>query len=375
MREFFEQSASQSNVRRTFAALCVMMLMCSVVVQGQEPASNAKVSYQKDGSSAAEVLPEADQYVSKTNSKRMFIPDGGGDSLVSSIEFGEFGTDVVVTPEQVASVCINMEHSCQRDIRIELLCPSYDPTRSATAGRSILKASIGTAPRFIGHPLDIDRSPKNDSLQNPYGVGLEYCWSVNHAWTLVTGDSAHRPDHTNAALFRNAPGVELDPIEYTVPDGFAYAGSIIVLDDTTAQPSNRDERSDYYLPEDQFENLVGCPLTGIWSIRIFDFWGADNGWVFDWTMDLYSLRQEDIDLPTSDFSTQIAPNPATDRVKVSSDKSLRQIDIYDLQGKLVHSEALDGIETDVNISGLKSGIYCARILTNEGRTAHKLVVK
>lgn len=385
MKMFFVQSASQSNVRRTFAALCVMMLTGSIAVQGQEPASNAMASQPKDGSSMTEVLPEADQYVSKTNTKRMFIPDGGGDSLVSSIEFGEFGTDVVVTPEQVASVCINMEHSSQHDIRIELLCPSYDPSRSATAGRAVLKyGGVGDAPSFLGCPLDqymgdgvYDGYPSYDSLQNPYGVGLEYCWSVNHVWTLVSGDSAHSPVDANAALLRNAPSYELErPVEHTIPARFFYYGpSVVVLDGPTAQPSDRYERSNYYLPEDQFENLVGCPLSGIWSIKITDFWGADNGWVFGWTLDLYSLRQEGIELPTSDFSTQMMPNPATDRVKVSSDKGLRQIDIYDLQGKLVRSEALNGNETDVNISGLKSGIYCARILTNEGRTARKLVVQ
>ena len=96
-------------------------------------------------------------------------------------------------------------------------------------------------------------------------------------------------------------------------------------------------------------------------------------------MDLYSLEQEQeqegVDLPTLDTETKLMPNPATDWVKVTSDKELRYIEIFDLQGRLLQNEVLHGNEADVDISRLSAGTYCARILTIEGRTARKLVVK
>ena len=35
-----------------------------------------------------------------------------------------------------------------------------------------------------------------------------------------------------------------------------------------------------------FQSLVGCPLNGEWSVRICDDWGADNGYVFWWDLEL-----------------------------------------------------------------------------------------
>ncbi|MCQ2260913.1 MAG: T9SS type A sorting domain-containing protein [Bacteroidales bacterium] len=375
---------------KRYFMLFATMAVSGLVLQGQEPLSNRSAanpwpaaSEESFSDGVVSTIIDGDaNYVSKWNWKRCFIPDVSGNPLVRSIEFDEFGSDVVVTPEQVASVCITMEHSYIGDIRIELLCPTYDPAVSTTAGRSMLKAGVGTAPYYLGLPLEgrYDDSPYADSLHNPFGAGLAYCWSVNHDWTLVTGDSAHRPYDKSAALLINAPEVRFDQHQtHRIPDYFSHGGDTVTLDMSTTQPSNRIEHSNYYLPHDQFENLVGCPLNGRWSIRITDLWSGDNGWLFSWSMDLYSLEQEQeqegIDLPTLDTETKLMPNPATDWVKVTSDKELRYIEIFDLQGRLLQNEVLHGNETDVDISRLSAGTYCARILTIEGRTARKLVVK
>jgi gliding motility-associated-like protein len=36
---------------------------------------------------------------------------------------------------------------------------------------------------------------------------------------------------------------------------------------------------------------VGCPLNGTWKVRIYDTWNIDNGWIFNWAMDICGLSQ------------------------------------------------------------------------------------
>ena len=47
-----------------------------------------------------------------------------------------------------------------------------------------------------------------------------------------------------------------------------------------------DERlSGDYQPVGSFDSLVGCTLDGAWSIKVTDLWGADNGYIFGWSLD------------------------------------------------------------------------------------------
>jgi gliding motility-associated-like protein len=49
--------------------------------------------------------------------------------------------------------------------------------------------------------------------------------------------------------------------------------------------------SGIYSSVQPFELLLGCPLNGTWTVEICDSWAADNGFIFDWTVnfnpDLY----------------------------------------------------------------------------------------
>lgn len=69
------------------------------------------------------------------------------------------------------------------------------------------------------------------------------------------------------------------------------------------------------------------------------------------------------------------PNPAEDVIQIESPQKIDAIQIYDLQGRLVKSEELNG-RTSLNVSELESGVYLIEIL-NENKILHrqKLIVK
>ncbi len=139
-------------------------------------------------------------------------------------------------------ICVNMEHSWMRDLVIYAECP--------TGTRVMLHEFPGRTGGqvYLGIPNDADEG-------NPQpGVGWDYCW---------------RPDAVNAAWipFANANATGLN---YTLPAG----------DYQSSQP---------------LDAFVGCPLNGLWKIRVEDRWGIDNGFIFSWTVEFDAGLVEDCD--------------------------------------------------------------------------------
>ena len=109
------------------------------------------------------------------------------------------------------------------------------------------------------------------------------------------------PDGTEVILLENGPTGSADPNGCTPDDdvegnnlgiadvvGWDYSWSMdgeYVLDDI-ANPNMADPiPAGLYLPCGDLCDFVGCPLNGIWSFTVFDQWGGDNGFLFEWGID------------------------------------------------------------------------------------------
>lgn len=292
-----------------------------------------KVNVGYDGDNGTLTLKKINfaKIVSKNNPVRRFIPDGKcGDELCyeAPVTFTEFGSKMVTSANDICSICINYEHSYMGDYRVAITCPIYDENVSHDRGRAVLKwgkadpnpdptrTPCGTcdpdAPydspdgtgagggKFTGYPLDAmscslvnDGGDKCDSLTNPFGVGLEYCWSRNAAYTLITGDAADVPAHFQPGQWYISQHPTYAPPEVThiIQPGFNHGGEAVQLSYSTMPPSNHDEKMDYYSPASDFSELIGCPLDGEWNAVVCDFWGADNGWIFSWSLDICGSNQ------------------------------------------------------------------------------------
>ncbi len=272
-----------------------------------------------DGDNATLTLKKIDyvDVTTKTNSVRTFIPDGPNcpgtsNCYTADVEFTEFsgsGGGMVMSAGDICSVCVNFEHEFMGDFDLSIMCP--------TGNKSLLKrkpsysGSIGVpgtadfhpegagggGGRYCGmpyggdghHSYDGGGSNTCDSLSNPYGIGWNYCFSRNRSYTLVNGDLADTNNPVGAGMAStNAPLASISNFTFPpIPPGYSSSGS----DQPTASFSTLDSsdyanKMDYYTPYDNFSQLIGCPLNGLWSIEICDEWGSDNGWVFSWSMDI-----------------------------------------------------------------------------------------
>lgn len=169
------------------------------------------------------------------------------DTTKSALIVDHFDTgDLVNDPSDIASICVEMEHSFMGDLGILLICPSGDTLLLHSGGGST----------FLGQPFDED-----NNLPRPGGC-WQYCWT---------------PDATAGTLTENS---QYGPTPNVIP---TYHGSSLITGEYNSAGS--------------FAELVGCPRNGEWTIVFIDFLAADNGYLCNW-----SLQFDDEPIPVPDTS-------------------------------------------------------------------------
>lgn len=166
------------------------------------------------------------------------LPDDGSTAFTSALNFTGF-TPGQTLPDisKLLGVCVTMEHSWIRDLQIEVSCP--------TGQNVILNMFLGQTGSevFLGSPND------SDGTTPVPGVGADYCWS---------------PTATNAPMLE-------------------YANSTSVHD---LPPGD-------YRSSTPMDVLTGCVLNGNWTLRVFDMWPIDNGFIFKWWIKFDASLVED----------------------------------------------------------------------------------
>jgi hypothetical protein len=130
---------------------------------------------------------------------------------------------------KLLKVCANMEHSYLHDLMIELFSPS---------GQSVAME------KFVGRvgPEIYLGIPNDDDEGNPMaGTGYDYCWTM--------GSTA-----TSTMLMSNLTG---------------SPGTVVAGD---------------YKPDVPFTAFQGADLNGMWTFRVTDMYGFDNGFLFSWSI-------------------------------------------------------------------------------------------
>ncbi|MGY6562593.1 MAG: T9SS type B sorting domain-containing protein [Luteibaculaceae bacterium] len=165
------------------------------------------------------------------------LPDGNGVSYETSINVSQLQPGATInSASDFQFVCIDMEHSWLGDLQIQLICPNGQTT--------ILKSFPGGGGSVLGFPIFPD-----DFNPTP-GTGLNYCFSNTPDFGLL--------NNTPNTYFVNGRG-------------------------------GRPEGS--YTPQQSFDNFIGCPLNGNWTLRITDNLPLDNGFVFGWSIGLGNVEE------------------------------------------------------------------------------------
>ncbi|WP_118974458.1 PKD domain-containing protein [Taibaiella koreensis] len=174
-----------------------------------------------------------------------FLPDGQGTPYTTSINVSCFTPcDTVAAPGDIESICLNMEHSYMGDLDIDITCPNGQTL-------SLLNSNGGGI--ILGQPVATDLPVDASNLLDP-GIGFNYCFS---------------PMSTSGFIHDIANTTNVSP--YTDPLGNV----------STDNPINQANPGTYQA-DGNWNNLVGCPMNGSWTITVNDNLPADNGYIFNW---------------------------------------------------------------------------------------------
>jgi len=203
-----------------------------------------------DPSSIIQIVPViSNQGASQGFDSTLFIPDGpncpsGILCYNTNVTFTAFAPGATITSvNDILSICVDMEHSFVGDLDFTITCPN---------GQSCeLKSYINSGGAYMGEPYGGGSHATYDNgcdpANNPFGVGWNYCWSQSYPniGTVNSHSSQTQLDSTNTV-----------------------------------------NNTGYYTPDQNFSQLIGCPLNGTWNIQICDNWAQDNGYIFDWSLNL-----------------------------------------------------------------------------------------
>lgn len=174
-----------------------------------------------------------------------FLPDGSGVSYTTSIPVNCYAPGQTITSAtDIVDVCLNMEHSYLGDLEVRIICPN---------GQSAVLKSYadGGAGTYLGEAID-------DLTSGP-GTGYNYCFTPTATTLLVNGATTNVGSPASASI---------------------VAGN--------------------YQPTQSFANLIGCPANGNWTIEVTDNLAQDDGYIFNWDLDLAATL-----FPTGSFTPTI----------------------------------------------------------------------
>ncbi len=78
--------------------------------------------------------------------------------------------------------------------------------------------------------------------------------------------------------------------------------------------------------------------------------------------------------PAASSGFLLSPNPANEKITVTSEKPFQKIEILDVQGKKVYSGIFNNLKTTIPVRELKQGIYFMSVYFGGGRETKKLIV-
>jgi gliding motility-associated-like protein len=182
----------------------------------------------------------------------IFLPDGTGVTYSTTITVTQFLPGQRLTNVALLKgIFAKMEHSYLGDLRISIVAPNGVEVS--------LKGYPGGGDCYMGEPVD------RDNLPNVRGKGYNYTWSMSAQYRKMVQE-ANRWNYS-----------------YTDNSGFSVVNHLYL-------------REGSYLPETDFNALVGTPLNGNWVLKITDNLAIDNGYIFNWGLDFDPILYPDPEL-------------------------------------------------------------------------------
>lgn len=147
---------------------------------------------------------------------------------------------------------------------------------------------------------------------------------------------------------------------YVIPDGQTYENAIMVLATQTTDDINWNTQD---VPLSAFEGQT--LQVGIRAVS------DANAFVLG--IRHFTIANE-VGIEDHDIQTVLYPNPASSTLHVSVSTPMSSISIYSISGQLLSTQEVSGLQADLNVANLSSGLYLLKINTENGTVNRKVSV-
>ena len=91
--------------------------------------------------------------------------------------------------------------------------------------------------------------------------------------------------------------------------------------------------------------------------------------------DMFAYRDQEVSAPErEEVAISLYPNPAQGVFNISSDAEINEVRIFDMLGQVVYTNRNVGTSHQIDIHGLKNGIYFVQVATREGLQTKRLQI-
>jgi len=126
-------------------------------------------------------------------------------------------------------------------------------------------------------------------------------------------------------------------------------------------------------------------IGGTYSYKYFDGTSLDDAeWpgepfrqiVVDGDMEITDVfgMQVSVDEVADAAQASIFPNPASNRVQISTASNMSRVVVFNISGQQVYTHSAEGISHTINLDGFNEGIYLIQVVTSKGVATQKLQV-
>lgn len=211
------------------------------------------------------------------NYDTVLIPDGDGICYYDDLLITYFENDQLLeSVDQIKGILLNMEHSYLNDLSIKIICPNGSST--------VLKALNQSTPTESG--IIINSCSSNGGSRDLGCAPRPSTSALNYTSPGIGWNYEFRPGATGCF------GSTADTVVYAYTDqlGEVWNGPAIVPSYSSSFITTP-YTPVFYGSYETLDNLIGCPLNGNWRIKICDHLAVDNGYIFNWELNLMNLSK------------------------------------------------------------------------------------
>ena len=322
---------------------------------------------------------------------RFFPSDDGFSTITLKVWYGPEASMLVAEKEvALADVTIGMYNEVELDTPIEVdagdeLWVGYTIVQ---VGTSVFPAGHDEGPAIAGYGDKVSLDGSTWDNLSDFGPDFDVNWNVQaYVQELTTAQPAITPlietaYNSEGSSFANTTNDELIVMEeeatrdftgfnvYRMAPGeteYTPVGTVTYVEGQTA-----------YCYEDAINDEQ---LTGVYSYQVTANWvsatdacesnpGMDVAMVNDYVY----VDVTNIDNPNA-MTTQLYPNPATDRVQITSTQEMSRITVINYVGQVVYqSELSNQTALTLNTASYENGVYVVRLETENDVITKRFVI-